>query len=344
MRHGDTEKKEVPGPYKMAGDILSATYEKENEFRSVALYGSSVRARNENSVYSAFHLENESGIGDITVYQAFPGMELVYNDMHMEYCNKTQNPRAGLIEINYCREGRCECAFGEHSYCYMAAGNLSICSLQGKSHSSSFPTSHYHGITVTVDLTGITTEMRTILELLSIDLSHILEFAEMRDFYMVRANETVQHIFSELYTVQDHRKLSYIRIKLLELLLMLTELNYDDSKADYIYFSKAQRDRVIQIHDFIVAHITEHYTIEELAGRFEISPTAMKSCFKGIYGVPIYTYCRTYRLQLAEKLLREDQLSVAEIAVKIGYTNPNKFTSAFRAEYGMSPTEYKKNV
>ena len=37
-------------------------------------------------------------------------------------------------------------------------------------------------------------------------------------------------------------------------------------------------------------------------------------------------------------------LSVGEIATEIGYTNPNKFTSAFRGEYGMTPTEYKKNV
>ena len=63
-----------------------------------------------------------------------------------------------------------------------------------------------------------------------------------------------------------------------------------------------------------------------------------------MYGVPIYTYCRTYRLQIAEKLLREGQLSVAEIAAKIGYINPNKFTSAFCSEYKMTPTEYKKDV
>ena len=63
-----------------------------------------------------------------------------------------------------------------------------------------------------------------------------------------------------------------------------------------------------------------------------------------MYGAPIYTYLRTYRLQVAEKLLCEGQLSVGEIATQIGYTNPNKFTSAFRGEYGMSPSEYKKNV
>ena len=96
--------------------------------------------------------------------------------------------------------------------------------------------------------------------------------------------------------------------------------------------------------DTVVEHITEHYTIEELAERFEISPTSLKKCFKEMYGVPIYTYCRTYRLQIAEKMLREGQLSVAEIAAKIGYINPNKFTSAFCSEYKMTPTEYKKNV
>lgn len=328
-------------PYQIAGEILSSAPVPETGFRSVDLYGPSV-PKQEAEGGLGFHLENRSGSGDITVYPAFPGMELVYNDMHMAYCKKTQNPRPGVLEINYCREGRCECAFGENSYCYMAAGDLSLCFLQGKSHTSSFPTSHYHGITVTVDFAGITEQMHQILALLSIDLTRIREFSEEQDFYMIRANEGVQHIFSELYTVQNHIRQSYIRIKLLELLLLLTELDFRDGRAECVYFSKTQRDCVRKMHDFMVEHITEHYTIEELARRFDISPTAMKKCFRSMYGVPVYAYCRTYRLQIAEKLLREGQMPVAEIAAQIGYVNPNKFTSAFRSEYGMSPTEYQK--
>ena len=90
-------------PYKVAGDILFASSEVESDFRSVDLYGSSVRRKKEDAICSRFHLENESGTGDIAVYQTFPGMELVYNDMHMEYCNKMQSPRPGFIEINYCQ-------------------------------------------------------------------------------------------------------------------------------------------------------------------------------------------------------------------------------------------------
>lgn len=328
-------------PYKVAGNILSV---KSTDFSSIHLYGSSVQKKIENPQCSNFHLENESGTGNIAMYQAFPGMELIYNDMHMEYCTKTQSPRFGFIEINYCREGRCECTFGKHSYCYMASGNLSLCSLQEKSHTSSFPTSHYHGITITIDFAAITEEMQRILELLSIDLSQIYEFTKKQDFYMVRANESIQHIFSELYTVQDSIRPSFIRIKILELLLVLTELDFNMVKKDYIYFSKPQRDCIRQIHDFIVEHITEHYTIEDLSKQFNISPTLMKRCFKGMYGAPIYMYLRTYRLQMAEKLLRQGQLSIGEIAEKVGYANPNKFSSAFKTQYGMSPTEYQRNV
>ena len=42
--------------------------------------------------------------------------------------------------------------------------------------------------------------------------------------------------------------------------------------------------------------------------------------------------------------LLETALSVTEIASKIGYENPNKFTSAFKEMYGSSPTEYRKSV
>ena len=116
---------------------------------------------------------------------------------------------------------------------------------------------------------------------------------------MVRANETIQHICSELYTVQDHLKLSYSKIKL-ELLLILTEMNFDAGKKDYVYFQKHKRLR-LKIHDFVVEHIIEHYTIEELAERFEISPTSLKKCFKKMYSVPIYTYCRTIGCKLRRK-------------------------------------------
>ena len=104
------------------------------------------------------------------------------------------------------------------------------------------------------------------------------------------------------------------------------------------------RDRIKAVASYITEDLTAHHTIEQLSQKFEISTTALKKCFRGVYGTSVYSYLRTYRLQVAQKLLLETELSVTEIANKIGYENPNKFTSAFKETYGSSPTEFRKSV
>ena len=333
----------MQNPYALAQNILKASDDgKNDDFSSIELYGTSVQENRGSENRQSFHLVNESGVGDIALYQVFPGIELIYNDMHMEYCNKEQKPADQVMEINYCKEGRSECLFGDNQYCYMAAGDLSFCSLQDKSHQSVFPTSYYHGITVTIDFSKITAEMEKVLALLLVDLERIKKLAHMQDFTIIHANQTIEHIFSELYTVHDGIRQGYIRVKMLELLLVLTELDPADKGKQRVHYSEVQIEAVKQIHAFLVQHFTEHYTIEQLSERFRISPTAMKKCFKGVYGDSVYSYMRMYRLQVAERLLRESDLTVGEIAVRIGYLNPNKFTSAFTDAYGITPTAFRR--
>lgn len=334
--------KNTNNPYKLAESILQSPF--SDEFSSIDLYGSSVAAA-DNNACNRFHLENESGVGDITLYHVFPGIELVYNDMHMAYCNQNQKPASDILEINYCIEDRSECLFGEHQYCYMAAGDLSFCSLQDHAHQSEFPTSHYHGIIITVDFSRITAEMSNILTLLSVNLEQIKTLSQMRDFTIIRANPSVRHIFSELYQIPENIRQGYIRVKVLELLLILTGMNPEKDRSEHAHFSEMQIRIIKEMHAFLMEHFSEHYTITELSERFELSPTVLKKCFKGVYGSSIYSYMKQYRLQVAERLLKESTLTVNEIATQIGYLNPNKFTAAFNAAYGMPPTSYRrKNI
>ena len=112
---------------------------------------------------SCFHPENESSMGKIALYRVFPGIELICNDMRMAYCSKNQQPVPNVMETNYCKEGRSECLFGANQYLCMSGGDLSFCSLHDSAHQSEFPTAHYHGITVTIDLAAITEEIRRVL-------------------------------------------------------------------------------------------------------------------------------------------------------------------------------------
>lgn len=120
-------------PYKLAKNILLSgeggpIAAPGGGFTSIELYGASACENAAADGGGRFHLENESGTGNITLYRVFPGIELVYNDMHMAYCNKHQQPAANVMDINYCKEGRSECLFGEHRYCYMSVGDISFCS------------------------------------------------------------------------------------------------------------------------------------------------------------------------------------------------------------------------
>ena len=96
-------------PYKLAKNILLSgeggpIAAPGGGFTSIELYGASASENAAADGGVRFHLENESGTGDITLYRVFPGIELVYNDMHMAYCNKHQQPAANVMEINYCKE------------------------------------------------------------------------------------------------------------------------------------------------------------------------------------------------------------------------------------------------
>lgn len=316
------------------------------EFDGTKLYGITEEVANEQHQYcKTFKLSNETGQGKITVYQVFTGIELYYNDMHMDYCNQNQYTSKNMIEINYCLAGRYECSFGKNSCCYMAAGDLSIGSLMRKKSGSCFPLSNFHGITIIIKLDELLAELRRVMELLKIDLKYIQNYiCEDNRCCIMRANPSIEHIFSALYHVKEQRKPGYMKIKVLELLLFLSDLNTAQEVLQAEYYNQKQVELIKSVAAYITKDLTMHYTIEQLSLVFEISTTSLKKYFREVYGTSIYAYLRTYRLQVAQKMLLETKLSVTEVANKIGYENPNKFTSAFKEIYGASPTEFRKGV
>ncbi len=315
-----------------------------DEFEGTKLYGS-VEEDELRQDCKIFRLSNETGHGRITVYQVFSGIELYYNDMHMGYCNQNQATAKNMIEINHCLIGRFECSFGEHSCCYMAEGDLSISSMMKKKSNSCFPLNHYHGISIVINLDELLPEIRQIMELLNIDLHYIQKYiCEGNRCCIMRANPSIEHIFSELYHVREKRKPGYMKVKMLELLLFLSDLNTAEEVLQTDYFNQNQVALIKAVASYITEDLTAHHTIEQLSQKFAISTTALKKCFRGVYGTSVYSYLRTYRLQVAKKLLLETESSATEIASKIGYENPNKFTSAFKETYGSSPTEFRKSV
>ena len=107
--------------------------------------------------------------------------------------------------------------------------------------------------------------------------------------------------------------------------------------------SEAQQVQLIrQIHDYLLTHMEQRITIEELTHLYPINPTTLKEVFKDVYGTSIAAHLKKHRMEKAAQLLRETDLPVAEVARQVGYESQSKFTAAFKEQYGQLPKEYRR--
>ena len=110
------------------------------------------------------------------------------------------------------------------------------------------------------------------------------------------------------------------------------------------YYDKTQMEKIRAIHEQITSNLQVRVTIEELSKQYDMPATSMKKCFREIYGDSIYSYQKRYRMNVAANLLMEDsKVEIQEIALKMGYENPGKFSSAFKSVMGVTPAKYRKH-
>lgn len=92
---------------------------------------------------------------------------------------------------------------------------------------------------------------------------------------------------------------------------------------------------------YIEAHLGDHLTIEKLARETALSATNFTRLFRQETGRSFHQHVTALRLELAEKLLRDTDLKIQELANHIGLS-PSRLNRLFHARYGCSPGEYRK--
>lgn len=290
-----------------------------------------------------YEMKDSTGEGTMTCYKVFPGIDLLYNDFHMQRCCSEFRPQVEMIGIDHCREGRIEWEFQNSSYMYLKAGDLQINSKDNHATGFSFPLSHYHGITIAIYMDEALKTLSTIFDGFVID-SYALrkKFCPDKNPFIMRATDSIQHIFSELYTVPEQIRKEYFKIKVLELLLFLSVIDVSLIDEERPYFPRKQVEIIKTVMSYITQNMDKHFTLQDLSKKFNIPLTALKLCFKGVYGTSINAYLRAYRMNAASLLLRQSNDSIVSIAGQVGYANASKFAAAFRAIMGTSPQEHRK--
>lgn len=97
-----------------------------------------------------------------------------------------------------------------------------------------------------------------------------------------------------------------------------------------------------EVGDYIRAHFREKLQLQQVAEQFHINAAYLGQRFKRQFGIPFNEFLHEVRMEEAKKLLRRTDLSIADIASRVGYGDTDHFTEKFRTLNGISPSAYKK--
>ncbi|WP_374209775.1 AraC family transcriptional regulator [Glycomyces sp. TRM65418] len=86
------------------------------------------------------------------------------------------------------------------------------------------------------------------------------------------------------------------------------------------------------------------WTVADLAGEAGVSRALLAKRFSEVMGEPPLTYLTEWRMELAEELLADPDLTVAQVARRVGYADQFGFSNAFKRRKGKSPTAFREST
>ena len=288
------------------------------------------------------HYSDSTGNGSSTIYSLFPGINLIYHSVHMDRMDIGCGTEGNLIEIHHCQEGSLEHICGD-DLVYLMPGDLSVSRRSKKDDVCFFPLRHYHGITITINENLAPECLSCLLKDVNVNPTTLADtLLEDISCYVIRRQDYIEHIFSELYSVPEEHKLGYYKIKILELLYVLSwkeTCNIEKKPSVSKYNANLAKD----VAAYLCMNTDRKVTCTELSEHFHMSSSTIRSAFKAVYGIPVSSYIRTYKIQCAASLLIKTDKPITEIAGECGYDNPGKFSAAFKEIMGESPHDFRNN-
>lgn len=289
-------------------------------------------------------IRQSTGSDPCEILELYPGIALSFSSVsEKDAFHICHEPLAQILEINYCIAGKISWNMGSGKQVYLGPGDFSLNTMDVCEDSTvTLPNRFYEGLTIYIDLEQLSEHPPAPLADAHIT-GELLKNKYCKDGLCtaLAGNETMQKIFQALYLPAEAIRLAYQKIKVLELLLVLSQMEIDREKHLTEY--RAEQVEIIrQIHDLLTSNLDQRCSIETLSRQYLMNPTTLKRMFKAIYGTSIAAHIREHRMEHAAQLLRSSDLSIADIALKVGYDSQSRFSSVFKEYYQMLPKEYRR--
>ncbi|MUL34902.1 helix-turn-helix transcriptional regulator [Gloeocapsopsis dulcis] len=138
-------------------------------------------------------------------------------------------------------------------------------------------------------------------------------------------------------------KRMYLESKTLELLvLQLNQWSDDRNSTLTCTLQREDIERVYHAREILSRSLNNPPSLMNLARQVGLNDYKLKMGFRQLFGTTVFGYLQACRMEQAKQLLNERSLSVAGVAHTVGYASQSRFCHAFKRQFGMTPSTYRR--
>ncbi|MEO1435925.1 MAG: AraC family transcriptional regulator [Bacteroidota bacterium] len=133
-------------------------------------------------------------------------------------------------------------------------------------------------------------------------------------------------------------------LKILQLLANTREYTMLNASGITVDVDSKEHSRVEMIYNYVQRHYTETIKLDDIADVVSMTVPAFCRYFKQLTNTTFTKFVNEIRIGQASKLLKDSEMSIAEISLESGFNNLSHFNKQFRLVTGQSPSAFRKEA
>lgn len=147
----------------------------------------------------------------------------------------------------------------------------------------------------------------------------------------------VERICGEMHTKADEFCVPLAKIYIYEMIYLLSR----EISQGYRRIFVIENPLVIQAVQFISDHMGEKISLTDVADACHVSSRYLSTVFKDIMNITVNDYINVAKVDQAMRWLTASNLSITEIASRLGFSSAQYFSTVFKRYTHVTPVEYK---
>lgn len=174
-------------------------------------------------------------------------------------------------------------------------------------------------------------------------------FHELHGVFQIDGCAEIKQILEKIEEIMIlpniEKKEAILKIQIMNLLIyshILEKYRVRSLDSVVVQGSLEKQKRVCMVADYIAEHYMEPMELDDLSRRFYMSKSYMSRIFKEVTNFTVSEYINIFRIAASKQYLLDSELSMTEIANRLGFNSLTYFERVFKQKMSITPRQYRK--